>query len=209
MKIKQTTLEESKEQDIPKKPEKPIIQTKKEVYKPILTLNKYDMFDILSSLQKSIRLSRPQDALYWAHELLESNMGGQLWSRLTIISVEDMSGLIPVVAITTMKKLYYDLKDKKPEEAKLIALKATRELAINSHDRTVDDYLIYRKELERRHQFKLKPIPQIAYDGHTRTGKQLGRGLLFFIEKSSKLTRTKNYNKKYKRELKKLLKKQL
>src|SRR4051794_35659972 len=49
----------------------------------------YDAREVVSALQKSIRRSDPDAALYWGVELARSGYGAWLWKRLRIIAVED------------------------------------------------------------------------------------------------------------------------
>ncbi len=47
--------------------------------------------ELMSVLQKAIRRGNTFDAMYWAAELDNSNMGKQAMDRLTVIASEDVS----------------------------------------------------------------------------------------------------------------------
>lgn len=51
----------------------------------------YDAREVVSALQKSVRRSDVDAALYWSVEMARSGLGAWLWKRLRIIAVEDCS----------------------------------------------------------------------------------------------------------------------
>ena len=51
----------------------------------------YDAREVVSALQKAIRRSDLDAALYWGVELARSGYGNWLWARLRIIVAEDCS----------------------------------------------------------------------------------------------------------------------
>ena len=54
------------------------------------TINGYLAQEVASAMQKAIRRSEPGEAMYWASELLLSNLDGYCWKRLEVILVEDL-----------------------------------------------------------------------------------------------------------------------
>ena len=62
-----------------------------------ITNKGYSLFEVSSSLQKSIRRGMEKDALNWGWELELSNYGKYLWKRLTIISIEDIDNQIEMI----------------------------------------------------------------------------------------------------------------
>ena len=50
----------------------------------------YDFFEVISALQKAIRRCEEENAVYWALELYKSGFSKALWSRLLVITSEDV-----------------------------------------------------------------------------------------------------------------------
>ena len=65
----------------------------------LLTKNEYELDEVVSVLQKSIRRGLEEESLYWALELSESGYGQYLWRRLCVIASEDIGLVEPVVSV--------------------------------------------------------------------------------------------------------------
>lgn len=69
-----------------------------------LTKNGFDLFEVVSALQKEVRRCNTDNALFWSMELYP-NYGEYLWRRLKVICVEDI-GLAKPYAPMYLQKLY-------------------------------------------------------------------------------------------------------
>jgi MgsA AAA+ ATPase C terminal len=145
----------------------------------------YSPWEVVSALQKAIRRSQEEDAIYWALELDNSNFTGWAWARLKVIASEDI-GIADTQAVLLVHILYAAWADarKKDKEAKggLFLVHATLALARAQKSRIADSALIALGE-----EAEWRPIPDVALDIHTRQGKQMGRGWSFFFEASGLL----------------------
>lgn len=152
----------------------------------------YKFFDLLSALQKDIRRGNAKEAVYWATEL--EAMGGNaltaLWNRLKVISSEDigLANQIAPAMIQVLETQYYDLKKaankNKPERLPLV--NAVLFLASSLKSRLVDNLLtvVYgEKDLENYNP----PIPEYAFDKHTKAGPKGEAGIEKFCEEGTKL----------------------
>ncbi len=85
---------------------------------PWPTVGGYDLYEVLSALQKSIRRGLEEDALFWATELYLSDYADHAWNRLLVISSEDVGLAAPLgIRIKGLHGLYS--RDKKSEESRL------------------------------------------------------------------------------------------
>ena len=50
----------------------------------------YEPFEVVSALQKAVRRSDPDAALYWSAELFKSGYAAWAWKRLKVIMTEDV-----------------------------------------------------------------------------------------------------------------------
>lgn len=135
----------------------------------LLTRRGYSAFEVRSAVQKSLRRSDPDSALYWAVELGQFNLGW-LWKALRIVSSEDVDPRAGVVA--DVEALYQRSKDLK-DESLYFAMHATIILATAPKGRLVDE--AWGHFVERGDRLERREIPDWALDGHTRRGHQLGR----------------------------------
>jgi len=142
----------------------------------------YDVYEVMSALQKSIRRGIEEQALFWATEMFMSQYVDMAWSRLLIIASEDV-GIADsnvVVQVKTLHDLYAAHKKAKKEggEDKLWFIHAVLILVRAPKTRTVDHALITYFEGER----EPVEIPDYALDVHTSTGRAMGRGNTHFFE---------------------------
>jgi replication-associated recombination protein RarA len=155
----------------------------------IKTINGYDFFEVSSSLQKSIRRGLEDDALFWAVELCLSNYQEYVWKRLKIISSEDVGFAEPTIsseinALFENHKEQAKKKDEKHFPERLFMVHAVIMLCRAKKSRHVDWQTCY---VFGCHTSRFRPIPDYAFDKHTRKGKQLGRGFAHFIDEGCKL----------------------
>lgn len=154
----------------------------------IKTRNGFAADEIISSLQKSIRRSKVEEACEFAYELYISSpqLLDKLWRRLLTISVEDigfgnLNASVYVNAMNEMRKNFpYDDGDQP-----IYFIHAIRILCESTKDRS-SDYL--KNIIIKGFAMGKKPvIPDIALDKHTKRGKEMGRGSKHFFEEATKV----------------------
>ena len=151
----------------------------------------YDFFEVSSAFQKSIRRGLEEDALYWAAEMYHSNFDEYLWKRLRVITCEDVGLAEPhlMATIQALYQTYQDIKKKKKDQSsqpseRLMLVQAVMLLCRAQKSRVICHASIH---FFRTHDFNHKPIPDFAYDQHTRKGKAMKRGLPHFFDEGAKL----------------------
>jgi len=148
-----------------------------------ITPKGYDMFEVLSALQKEIRRCKEYEAVYWATEL-ESFNPEALWKRLRVIASEDIGLADPLASliVDVLEKQYYDAVARKKDSSRLFLVHAVLYLARSPKSRIVDNLLAVVYNDEERLE-----IPDYALDMHTYRGKKMGRGLEHFFAEGAKL----------------------
>ena len=153
------------------------------------TTRGYDIYELLSALQKDIRRGNEYEALFWAVEL-ESFNPRMLWNRLRIIASEDIgiANSLASLIIDVLERKYYDARKRNSDSYRLFLTHAVLFLARSRKSRIVDDLLnvVYG---EIQHEDKKLPIPDYALDMHTLRGKKMGRGLEHFFSEGTKLNK--------------------
>lgn len=152
------------------------------------TRNGFAADEIISSLQKSIRRAKVEEACEFAYELYITSpqLLDKLWRRLLTISVEDigfgnLNAALYVNALNQMRKDFpYDDGDQP-----MYFIHAIRILCASDKDRS-SDYL--KNIIIKGFAMGKKPvIPDIALDKHTKRGKEMGRGSKHFFEEAAKV----------------------
>lgn len=144
--------------------------------------------EVVSALQKSIRRSLEEDALYWATELDLAGHAAHAWKRLKIIACEDVGLGDPLAAVVmqSLHAMWEDLRKSETETRhpqRLPFIQAVRYLAQAPKSRANDHALVV---------FYLGPrearsIPDYALDRHTARGRRQGRGWKHFHATAAKL----------------------
>jgi replication-associated recombination protein RarA len=145
--------------------------------------------EVISALQKSIRRGLTDNALLlgWEMYITSPEMEQMLWSRLCVISVEDIglgNAQAPVLVETLfqMHKRY-----PRPEHDRfMFAAHAIRVMAGGQKDRTTDEMASWAKQSIGLGE-RLPEIPDFALDMHTRRGKEMGRDYRWFVEEASRV----------------------
>lgn len=145
--------------------------------------------EVISALQKSIRRGLVDNALLlgWEMYVTSPEMEAMLWSRLCVISVEDVglgNAQAPILVNTlfTMHARY-----PRPEHDRfMFAAHAIRVMASGPKDRTTDEMASWAKQSINLGE-RLPEIPDFALDMHTRRGKEMGRDYRWFIEEASRV----------------------
>lgn len=145
--------------------------------------------EVISALQKSIRRGLVDNALLlgWEMYVTSPEMEAMLWSRLCVISVEDVglgNAQAPILVNTlfTMHARY-----PRPEHDRfMFAAHAIRVMAGGPKDRTTDEMASWARQSINLGE-RLPEIPDFALDMHTRRGKEMGRDYRWFIEEASRV----------------------
>lgn len=171
------------------------------------TVNGYDTDLVISMLQKCIRIANEEEACKAAYELYISGpiFLDKVWRRLLTISVEDIGfgNLNAPVIIKTLddirREFPYDDGDQP-----IFFIHAIRVLCESDKDRS-SDYLknIVIKEAA---MGKKLVIPDIAYDKHTKKGKEMGRDSRHFFECATRVTPQIKVNNNYRERYGEILK---
>jgi replication-associated recombination protein RarA len=165
----------------------------------------YDIYELLSALQKDIRRGNEYQALFWAVEL-EGFNSKMLWYRLQVIASEDIGMANPFAPLLNdvLERKYDDARKQNTDSYRLFLTHAVLFLVRSSKSRIVDDLLnvVYG---EIQHEDKKLPIPDYALDMHTLRGKKMGRGLEHFFSEGTKLNK-EPYENPYTEKAKEILK---
>lgn len=145
----------------------------------------YDVYEVISSLQKAIRRSETEAAVYWAVELHKSGHETWAWNRLREIMSEDVGPLERTLP-ATFEALYNSAaaeKKRKPGGGGLQIVHATMLLATAEKTRVVAQGFIAASS----DNHERLEIPDHALDRHTRRGKAMGRGVDHFLKEAAKI----------------------
>lgn len=146
--------------------------------------------EVISALQKSIRRGLVDNALLigWEMYVTSPELEEMLWSRLCVISVEDV-GLGNPDAPVLIDTLYgmHQRYPRPQHDRFLFAAHAIRVMASGKKDRTTDDMVNWAKHAIGLGE-RLPEIPDAALDMHTRRGAEMGRNYLWFMEEASRVS---------------------
>lgn len=153
------------------------------------TRNGFFADEIISALQKCIRRGHTENALLigWEMYVTSPELEDVLWSRLSVISVEDVglgNPMAPVLVDTLFRM--HDRYPRPAHDRFLFAAHAIRVMSGGPKDRTTDDMVSWAKQAVALGE-RLPEIPDFALDMHTRRGKEMGRDYRWFIEEASKV----------------------
>lgn len=172
------------------------------MYRP-QTKRHYDLFEVASALQKSIRRADTKVAGYFVVELFESGFHNYAWKRLVTVSAEDCRDFVTqeIMALHAGYEFINKAVAKgKPQKGRIFLAKAVIVLcqAIKSRDADLLTNYVYdqQKMMSDEAIDKLlaearahpEPIPAYAFDVHTKRGKNAGKTKeMFFIEEQAAL----------------------
>lgn len=145
--------------------------------------------EVISALQKSIRRGLVDNALLlgWEMYVTSPEMEAMLWSRLCVISVEDVglgNAQAPIL-VNTLFEMHQ--RYPRPEHDRfMFAAHAIRVMAGGPKDRTTDEMASWARQSVRLGE-RLPEIPDAALDMHTRRGQEMGRDYRWFVEEASRV----------------------
>lgn len=143
----------------------------------------YKLGDCISALQKEIRRSNEEAAMYWAIEI-ESIEPTYLWNRLAVIASEDIGLASPqtLLLVDTLQRWYESAHKRKNGSRHLFLGNAILAMCRCPKSRLTDDFVCATyMDRERRE------IPDYAYDKHTYKGRAMGRDFDHFFEEGAKV----------------------
>lgn len=156
------------------------------------TINGYNYFEVVSTIQKAIRRGDEKNALFFCVEVIESGKDEALWRRLKVITSEDV-GIATLSAPIIIESLHTAYKEAKKQKKlskpeRLMITHAILFLCRCKKSRLVDWVTCSVFPL---HGEELLPIPDYAYDMHTAKGRKMGRDLIHFASNGAKLSNHK------------------
>ena len=175
------------------------------------TVRGYDFLECASALQKAIRRADARVAGYFALELWSSGYGRYVWKRLLTVSAEDCHGLV-AQEIKALHDAYMVINDSKPStgRGRIFISKAVIVMCTAGKSRDADHLqnFLYDRDMlgpaEKRDATAgaaaadaslaeligqdTIPIPDYAFDVHTRRGRAKGKTKAeFFREEQAAL----------------------
>lgn len=165
------------------------VQQPPDPWQEVKTANGLAADEVISALQKSIRRGLLENAvlLGWELYLTSDVLEEKLWSRLSVISVEDIGfgdRQAPILVETLYRQ--HERHERPGGDRFLFAAHAIRLLATSAKDRTSDDLVNWAKHSVALGE-RLPEIIDVALDMHTRRGQEMGRDYRFFMEEASRV----------------------
>lgn len=154
----------------------------------VITPGGYKVGEVASALQKCIRRSLADAALFWATELDLAGYGEYVFKRLQIIASEDVGPADPdaCVRVAALRSAWRDQRkkdDARHAPERLFLVHAVWYLAHAPKSRLIDHALIVHYEGPRER----REIPDFALDRHTARGRAAKRAWKHFWEEGARL----------------------
>jgi len=156
----------------------------------IRTPNGHPLLHVVSALQKAIRRSQVDDALYWGCQMHLAGYHEYCWKRLKIICSEDIGpagGIALPATINALYDTYIYLRSKndgRHEPWQVIFTHAIILLAQAPKSR-ICDHAVMAHFHDAANQ--KREMPDYCIDKHSPEGRRLGRGWEHFFDESSRL----------------------
>ena len=155
----------------------------------------YNLFEVVSCLQKAVRRGNAALAGYMAIELFESGFAAHCWKRLLTISAEDCAGII-TQEVKALHDSFALLNENAPKpRARIFISKAVIVLCEARKSRDADHLqnFVYDREMidarelaksigEAREHPENIPLPDYTFDVHTRKGRERGKTKADFFQ---------------------------
>lgn len=138
--------------------------------------------EVVSALQKASRRGDEELAIRCVAEMDLGGYGKYAWRRLRVICSEDVGLAWPTgpAVIEALHRTWLDLsKEKNKAEARLILVHAALLLARAKKSRTADHAAWWAYQTD-----EPLVLPDVAYDRHTKRGRQMGRGRQHFEQEA-------------------------
>jgi hypothetical protein len=147
------------------------------------TMRGYSPYDCVSAMQKAIRRSQVEQAVYWAMELFGSGHQTWMWNRLQEILSEDIGPADRYLPATI--NALRETSDSKRKKHKWGGMEATHAVILmaTAEKNGIACFMSMVASEAYSQRFE---IPDEAKDMHTRAGRQMGRGVNHFIEEGAR-----------------------
>lgn len=149
----------------------------------------YELLEVSSAFQKSIRRGLEDEAFYWGVELYNSGYDEYAWKRMRVIVSEDIGLANPTLpaVIDALYRTYIDLKKKATEKMHPEKQPFTQAILtlVRSPKSRLGDWAV--KYHWRVHDTIHMEIPEWALDSHTVKGRIKGKGIDDFYNEGTKL----------------------
>jgi replication-associated recombination protein RarA len=156
-----------------------------QVRRRLTTTRGYQLSDVASALQKTIRRGDARLAGYFAIEIFESGYAAYAWRRLLTISAEDCAGIV-TQEIKSLHDAWVLIDRAQKGRGRVFLAKAAILLCLAQKSRDADHLgiLVYDSRsvtdaaiatLLAEVRATEQPIPEYAFDVHTGKGKRAGK----------------------------------
>jgi replication-associated recombination protein RarA len=145
--------------------------------------------EVISALQKCLRRGMLDNALLLGWEMYSTSpeLEEMLWSRLCVISVEDVGFGNPTAPVLAESLYQMHKRYVWPQHDRfMMAAHLIRVIATSRKDRTSDDMANWAKYAVSLGE-ALPEVPDFALDMHTRRGAEMGRDYRYFLETASQV----------------------
>ena len=163
--------------------------------KPVCTKRGYNLFEVVSCLQKAIRRGDTALAGYMAVELFESGFDQYCWKRLLTVSAEDCAGIITQEIRALYDSFLQVNEGAKRRRGRIFISKAVIVLCQARKCRDADHLqnFVYDRQMidaerlaaavaETRSNPENVELPEYTFDVHTRRGRMNGRTKAEFFQ---------------------------
>jgi hypothetical protein len=142
----------------------------------------YSPYDCVSAMQKAIRRSQVEQAVYWAMELYGSGHQTWMWNRLQEILSEDIGPADRYLPATI--NALRETSDAKRKKHKWGGMEATHAVILmaTAEKNGIACFMSMVASEDYHQRFE---IPDEAKDMHTRAGRKMNRGVDHFIEEGA------------------------
>jgi len=147
----------------------------------------YELDEVVSALQKSIRRGDEEGAMWWAMELIP-RFETYLWTRLLVIVHEDIGIANPelLTQLSILKEQFLLFREQgRDGSARLVLANTILLMCRSPKSRIADEF--QRVMAQRYVDGPNLDIPDYALDKHTKSGKRRGRGMDHFLTEGAKL----------------------
>lgn len=150
------------------------------------TKNNYDVYECVSSLQKYIRRSMEEEAMYVAFEIESVGWMSTVISRLRVMSQEDIGIADREAVVFALHSLELTENWYKTKNGawKLGLANAIISLCRAKKSRLADNFQAH---IEKMRSEKRIELIDCGIDKHTRRGKAMGRGMGHFLQEGATL----------------------
>ena len=166
----------------------PVPHHSQDPWTKVKTLHDFQADEVISALQKEIRRGNTENATLLACEMLltSAELEACLWSRLQVISVEDVGygNLQAPILVDTLYRMHQRIA-RPSHDRYMYAVHAVRVMSQSPKERGSDDLKSW--AIQSLEEGILPEIPEYALDMHTQRGQQMGRDLLHFLTEASKV----------------------